>query len=640
MQERKKKSRKLKIYSALIFLVAFIGLMFFLFSGGNYKTIQTVFREDMTSEEIQETLGGLGYRGYVTLGSLSMLQVVLTFIPAEPVQVISGLAFGFLRGGVVCIAGVFVGNTIIYILYKLYGHRLTEWFEHNAEFDFEAAKNSPKVAIIIFILYFLPAIPYGLICFFTASLDIKYPKYILLTTLGAIPSVAIGVGLGHLALAASWILSVCVFFVLVVLLVILYKKKSVLFKKINAFMKENNGKSDTITVRKCNGFVYKTVSFCSGLYLGGKVKVKMENKVGKLQRPSIVLVTHGSFLDFIYAGKLLEKEKPNFVTARLYFYKKALRKIMLKVGTFPKSMFCSDLENVKNCLKVLSAGRVLAMMPEARLSTVGRFEGIQDSTYKFIKKMNVPVYTIRLEGGYFAKPKWGDKVRKGAVVHATLDTLYTQEQVSALSLEEMQQGIEQALYYDEFKWLEGMPNVRYKSKTLAVGLENILTTCPNCGAKYSIATEGMQVKCTQCSLTATLDDRYAFVDGKPFHNFAEWYDWQKEEMEKEIRSNPEFKLEHKVTLKHSSKDGKKMLRVAGEGVCTFDKSGFVYRGTRDGEGIEKRFLLKDIYRLLFGAGEDFEIYEGKEIWYFVPEESRCCVDYYVASELLKKVFIS
>ena len=51
--------------------------------------------------------------------------------------------------------------------------------------------------------------------------------------------------------------------------------------------------------------------------------------------------------------------------------------------------------------------------------------------------------------------------------------------------------------------------------------------------------------------------------------------------------------------------------------------------------MEKVFSFKEIYRLLFGAGEDFEIYEGKEIWYFVPEEIRASVDYYIASELLK-----
>ena len=109
-------------------------------------------------------------------------------------------------------------------------------------------------------------------------------------------------------------------------------------------------------------------------------------------------------------------------------------------------------------------------------------------------------------------------------------------------------------------------------------------------------------------------------------------------MDKTIAACPDFKLEQKVTLKHSSQNGKSLLRIAGEGVCTLNKEGLIYRGTEDGEQIEKIFPLKDIYRLLFGSGKNFEIYEGKEIWFFVPEEIRACVDFYIASELLKKHF--
>ena len=56
------------------------------------------------------------------------------------------------------------------------------------------------------------------------------------------------------------------------------------------------------------------------------------------------------------------------------------------------------------------------------------------------------------------------------------------------------------------------------------------------------------------------------------------------------------------------------------------------------EEIEKFFSLSTIYRLLFGAGEDFEIYEGKEIWYFKPEDRRSCVIWYVVSGILKDIY--
>jgi hypothetical protein len=37
---------------------------------------------------------------------------------------------------------------------------------------------------------------------------------------------------------------------------------------------------------------------------------------------------------------------------------------------------------------------------------------------------------------------------------------------------------------------------------------------------------------------------------------------------------------------------------------------------------------------LFGAGENFEVYVGKEIYYFVPEERRSAVEWYITSMLL------
>ena len=399
-----------------------------------------------------------------------------------------------------------------------------------------------------------------------------------------------------------------------------------------------NRKSQSFRVRKPDKLFSDFVALCTKVYLAGKVKVHFKNNVGKLSHPSIVLVNHGAFLDFVYAGRLIRRERPNFMLARLYTYHKLLRALVERAGAYPKSMFSADLENAKNCIKVISTGGVLIMMPEARLSTVGEFEDIQESTYKFIKKMAVDVYMIKLQGDYLAKPKWGDKIRRGSVVYSTLDALFTKEEVENISLEELRARTEEAFSYDELKWLETRPEIHYRSKTMAEGLENILVRCPECGARYTLTTRGSKIECTACGAEARIDDRYAFVDSKPFENFAKWYHWQKQELEKEILTDPDFKLENRVILKHASTDGKALLRFAGEGICILDKQGLLYRGTDNGEQIEKFFPLKDIYRILFGSGQDFEVYEGKEIWYFVPEEIRVCVDYYVASEILKKHF--
>lgn len=629
----KQKSKKTKIVMALVFLAIFAGLMLFLFSGNNLHIVKEVFRDGATQDEIREALASFGWRGYITIGILSMLQVVFAFLPAEPVQVISGLSFGMWIGGLICLIGVILGNTILYIGYKIFGEKLGQYFETHADFDFSVARKSKKISAIIFILYFLPAIPYGLICLFAASVGLKYPKYIILTTLGVIPSVLIGVGLGHVAISSSWILSIAVFLVLIVLLIFMFRYRDKLFKKINAYIKKRQERE----LIKTPGPIYKALlTIVLKVGFVSKIKIRYKNRPKKIKGPAIILCNHGSFIDFAYAAMLLKKSRPNYVSARLYFYHNLLGKFMHSLGCHPKSMFTSDIESVKTCLKVINTGGLLAMMPEARLSTVGKFEDVQESTYKFIKKMGVDVYAVKFNGDYLANPKWGKGARRGSLVEVGIDKIICADEFKTLTESELINRVETALDYDEFKWLETKPNVHYKCKTIAEGLENILYLCPHCGKKYSLSSKKNVLTCDSCGKTWTVGDRYQFIDDEKFDNFATWYEWQNKQME-ELAAKGEYELRSKVELRHASIDGKSCTRHAGEGECVLNKDGLRYVGTDDGKEIEKFFPMSQIYRLLFGAGEDFEIYEGKQIWYFVPEEKRSAVEWYVASGILKNL---
>lgn len=393
--------------------------------------------------------------------------------------------------------------------------------------------------------------------------------------------------------------------------------------------------TNSTAVQKENGFLLMVLYYALRVYyfICG-IRIRGVNKCGKQpEKPSIVLCNHGAFIDFIYAETLLIKNRPHFVVARLYFYHRILGWLLRKLGCFPKSMFALDTESTKNCLRVLKNGEILAMMPEARLSTVGQFEDIQESTYSFLKKVKVPVYTVKLQGDYFSNPKWGKGPRRGAVVEAELDVLFTAEQIAALSVEEIKAAVEQRLHYDEFQWLETRPHIHYRNKNLAEGLENILTLCPVCGGKHTVYTKGMDILCKNCGKLTSLDDRYSFSKGFRFENFAQWYHWQKEVMRQEILADESFTLESRVELRLPG-NGSGLTRSAGSGVCRLDRNGLRYTGTKDGEDVDVSFPLKQVYRLLFGAGENFEVYVGTQIWYFVPEVKQSAVDWYMASMLL------
>ncbi len=624
---------KQKLYIGIC-LAAILALVLLLaFSGGNWDLLRKLFTQEYTNEEMQDLLGDFGWRGYVLIIVLSALQVLCTVMPAEPIQVLSGFTFGIPGGLALCVFGVTIGNVLIYVLQKTFGDKFRGFFIKKLHLDLEAISTSTKCMMIIFILYFLPAIPYGMICFFAAGTGMSFRRYFLVTLLGTIPSEALGVILGHMTISSNWIITLCTFIIIVLLLVIMFWKKDLLFSKLNNYAGKHQ-KSNTVKVRDMNGpllgLVYHVCRFY--FFLCG-IRMKAIKKVKVPDKPSIFLCNHGSFIDFIYAAAILRKYKPNFIAARLYFYNKYLGWLLRKLGSFPKSMFATDLENAKNCLTVLREKDHLGMMPEARLSTVGRFEDIQDSTYSFIKKAGVSVYTLKFNGDYFADPKWGKGMRRGSMVEAEFDILYTAEQVQSLSLEELKQGIEQRLTYDEFQWLAEHPKQRYRSRRMAEGLENILTVCPICHGRHTIITKKDKVFCENCGQLTSVDDRYAFTGDFQFANFAQWYDWQKAYIEKEILENEAFALTSEVELRLPS-NGKGLTRHGGYGVCSLNRDGLTYTGTKDGQEVSLHYSIQKIYRLLFGAGENFEVYDGTEIQYFVPKEKRSAVDWYVTSMLL------
>lgn len=624
-------SKKMKIFTVLGFVVLLGLLTWYFLSDENIALLRSIFAEKHRGEALQDKLSDLGFRGHFTVAILSMLQVLLAFLPAEPVQVIAGLSFGFPVGLICCAIGVFLGNLIVYLLYLVFGDKLRDYFVKNLHINFEKAAVSEKIVLLIFILYFLPAIPYGMICFFAASVGMKYPRYAAVTFLGSLPSICIGVGLGNMAIVRGWMVSLGVFIALLLILAVAWLNRKKLFSAFNAYIDKTLQNHNTVRFYKPSKLILPYVIACLVLFFRG-VRVRLDDRVGEdFEKPAIVLCNHGSFIDFVYAGSLLRKNCPNFIVARLYFYHRLFGKFLRSFGCFPKSMFALDVESTKNSIAVVRGGGVLAMMPEARLSTVGRFEDIQPNTYGFLKKMKVPIYTVKICGDYLADPKWGHGIRRGAVVEATLEPLLTAEEVQTLSVDEIRARVEERLDYNEFAWLETHPDIRYHGKKMAEGLENILFTCPVCGKKYTILTKGREVVCEHCGRLAVMNDRYAFDEKAPFGNFALWYEWQSETLRTKIEADTAYELISKVTLFHPSYNGKKMLRRAGEGVCTLNRDGLFYKGTQDGEDVVVEIPMKQIYRLLFGAGEDFEIYVGTEIYYFVPEDRRCAVEWYLTS---------
>ena len=117
-------------------------------------------------------------------------QTVFKFIPAEPLEVGSGYAFGIWGGLFLCMLGTELGSAVILLLSKKYGMRFVSHFtdpEKLKEFSF--LQDNRKLRPLLFLIYFIPGAPKDLLTYFVAFTDIRLWEYLLITAVARIPSI-------------------------------------------------------------------------------------------------------------------------------------------------------------------------------------------------------------------------------------------------------------------------------------------------------------------------------------------------------------------------------------------------------------------------------------------------------------------
>jgi 1-acyl-sn-glycerol-3-phosphate acyltransferase len=355
-----------------------------------------------------------------------------------------------------------------------------------------------------------------------------------------------------------------------------------------------------------------------------KNRVRINRKaVRKIKGPMIVIANHPSRPDFVYSVAAMYPHRLNVVVARYYTYIPKVNALLKRFRIIPKNLFNPDNSTIKSIMGVVKQGGSVLLMPEGRLSSNGTKGIMPDGIHKLVKKLEVPLVLVKINGAFFTGGKWITSRRRGRI-EVTASVLLSKEEVIALSAEEIHEKIEQALEYNDFLWLAEHPEISYKGKSLASSLENILYVCPNCQSEFTLKSERHKFTCEDCGYEVTLNSRYEFESTKQpviFPNILAWFNYQKQVVTQEIEQGKT--LETEVILKNPVKNGKKTeLLEVGRGKCFLNCEGLKYTGTQNNQPVELFFPISIMPTLLFGCNEDFEIYHDNQFYYFMPIQNR------------------
>ncbi|MGN1418607.1 MAG: TVP38/TMEM64 family protein, partial [Acutalibacteraceae bacterium] len=122
--------------------------------------------------------------------TIRALQTVVKFIPAEPLEIGSGYAYGTFGGLFFCSLGTLIGSFIIIGLTKAFGVRVVNVFVSQEKINsLRFLQNKSKLSVTLLIIYLIPGTPKDVITYLIGITDYNIWKFLLITTFARIPSI-------------------------------------------------------------------------------------------------------------------------------------------------------------------------------------------------------------------------------------------------------------------------------------------------------------------------------------------------------------------------------------------------------------------------------------------------------------------
>ena len=158
-------------------------------------------------EALRVWVEGYGAAAPLVFIGVQVLQVVIFAIPGEFPQLAAGYMFGTPAGIAYTLAGAAIGSAIGFMVGRALGRPfLRVIMSEERRVQFEELIVSPRGISTLFLLYLIPGIPKDVLCYVAGIGPIRLGFYLVASTAGRIPGVALSVITGAAAAERKWLL--------------------------------------------------------------------------------------------------------------------------------------------------------------------------------------------------------------------------------------------------------------------------------------------------------------------------------------------------------------------------------------------------------------------------------------------------
>lgn len=208
----KKNLPKIAILAAAVLVLAIISILFL------PKVAELLEPEGQA--KFLAWMNGFGAWGYGIMLLIQIGQIIIAFIPGEPVEIVSGILYGTFGGLLLCMIGLLIGGTTTFLLARRFGAPLIRAIFPEKQLErFHVMQNAKTGQAVSFLLFLIPGTPKDLLCYVAGLTGMTLPRFLLTSMLARIPCTVCSTFAGSAIMRGNYTLAISVFVVMALLTV-------------------------------------------------------------------------------------------------------------------------------------------------------------------------------------------------------------------------------------------------------------------------------------------------------------------------------------------------------------------------------------------------------------------------------------
>jgi len=149
------------------------------------------------SQSLSLYIEGFGMWGAFVLLAIQVMQIIVAVIPGELTEFVSGTLYGTVFGTIICIAGVTIGEFLVFTLVKWLGEKFTGSIVSQREFKrLKFLNDEKKLEYTVFLLFFIPGTPKDVLTYLVPLTKMPLKRFLILSCVARIPSIVSSVYAG------------------------------------------------------------------------------------------------------------------------------------------------------------------------------------------------------------------------------------------------------------------------------------------------------------------------------------------------------------------------------------------------------------------------------------------------------------